>query len=119
MNFFGYKNEFSQVILNLISNAKDALIDKRKKNREFKALIDISTKVDGNSFYIFVDDSAGGVDEAIIDRVFEPYFTTKFQDQGTGIGLYMSKMIIDSMRGEISVQNRDVGARFTLKLPKE
>ncbi|MFA7084058.1 MAG: ATP-binding protein, partial [Arcobacteraceae bacterium] len=95
----GYKNEYSQVILNLLSNAKDILIERQIKNPK----IDIEIK-DGNHYALVkIKDNAGGVDSAIIDKIFEPYFTTRHQTQGTGIGLYMSKNIIErNMHGYIN-----------------
>ena len=112
----GYKNEYSQVILNLLSNAKDILIERQIKNPK----IDIEIK-DGNHYALVkIKDNAGGVDSAIIDKIFEPYFTTRHQTQGTGIGLYMSKNIIErNMHGYINVTNVEDGALFTVKVDKE
>lgn len=112
----GYKNEYSQVILNLLSNAKDILIERQIKNPK----IDIEIK-DGNHYALVkIKDNAGGVDSAIIDKIFEPYFTTRHQTQGTGIGLYMSKNIIErNMHGYINVANIEDGALFTVKVDKE
>ncbi len=107
--FNGLKSEFQQVILNLITNAKDELIKKDIKNPIIK--ISVSQKM------IKVLDNAGGIPDEIINRIFEPYFTTKEQGQGTGMGLYMSKMIIETnMDGEFSAQNTDEGAEFVIKL---
>lgn len=119
----GNVNEFKQVIMNILNNAKDVLLE---KNIEKKKLIFIDIYFDDK--YIFIDllDNAGGIESKIIDKVFEPYFTTKHQSMGTGIGLFMSEEIITKhMNGEILVSNEyftydDIdykGARFTLKLP--
>ena len=111
----GYPNEFSQVILNILSNAKDAL---REKKQEHKIVM-ISTFLKENHAFVTIEDNAGGIPEKIINKIFDPYFTTKDEGQGTGIGLYMSKTIIENnMNGEISVQNNKEGARFTIKLKK-
>lgn len=106
-NVNGYKSEFQQVILNIVNNAKDALVSKNIKD----AKIEISL-VDNK---IYIKDNAGGVPDNVIDRIFEPYFTTKEQGKGTGMGLYMSSMIIrDNMNGTLEVKNIDDGAIFTI-----
>ena len=98
-----YENELIQVILNLLNNSRDELI---KKDSDFEKLVFIIVSKNGENISIIVKDNAGGIPEGIINRVFEPYFTTKNQSHGTGIGLYMSKEIINkSMKGEISVNN--------------
>ena len=108
-SFLGYKTEFQHAIINIISNAKDALIKREIESAE------IDIKIIENK--ILIHDNAKGIDESIIDRVFEPYFTTKAQGEGTGIGLYMSKMIIeDNMKGKISVKNENGGALFSIEL---
>ncbi len=110
----GYKNELEQVFLNLISNAKDALLEKKRD----KMSITITTKENGDNVEITFEDSAGGIPEDIIERVFEPYFTTKEQGKGTGIGLYMSREIIERhLHGKISVSNSEHGALFLIELP--
>jgi len=110
----GYKNEFSQVILNLISNAKDALNQKKILNKNIK----INIKKDKKIAIIEIVDNGGGIDNKILDKIFEPYFTTKHSSQGTGLGLYMAKMIIEqSMGGELEAENLKDGAKFTIKLP--
>jgi signal transduction histidine kinase len=104
----GYKNEFKQVILNIISNAKDAILE--KKIKEGKIVITLEKN------QISIEDNAGGVPKEIIDRIFEPYFTTKEQGKGTGMGLYMSKMIIEeNMKGSLSVSNTNSGAKFVIR----
>jgi PAS domain S-box-containing protein len=113
VNIHGYKNEFSQVILNLINNAKDILCEEGKSQGE----ITISSSVHANTVNIYISDNGGGIKEGIIEHIFEPYFTTKEEGKGTGIGLYMSKMIIeDNMGGVLSVANNDKGAVFTISM---
>ena len=103
----GFKGEFQQVILNILSNAKDAIIERKKD--EGHILIEI------HPTYMLIEDNAGGIEESILERIFEPYFTTKEQGEGTGIGLYMSKMIIEkNMGGRLSVENGQKGAKFTI-----
>jgi PAS domain S-box-containing protein len=112
----GYPSEFQQVILNLISNAKDALIENKSKN----ATIKIKLFSDGSKGYIQVSDNAGGIDKKILDKVFDPYFTTKEKDGGTGLGLYMAKMIIEkNMHGELSISSSEEGSEVLIMLHKE
>lgn len=109
----GYPNELQQVILVLINNAKEALIN--RKTAEPKVLITVNRSEE--YFRVTVCDNAGGVEEEFMDKIFDPYFTTKHQSQGTGLGLYISKMIIqDSMHGTLEVQNSEEGACFTILL---
>ena len=101
-----YKNELIQVLLNIFNNSKDAVIERNIKN----PLLMITTVQSENEVTISIQDNAGGVSIDVLDRIFEPYFTTKFKSQGTGIGLYMSKMIIEkSMRGSLYSENREDG----------
>ncbi len=99
---FGYENELLQVLINLIKNSKDELC---KLGRREKKYLMIDTYNKNEKTVIKIKDNAGGIDPNIIDRIFEPYFTTKNENQGTGIGLYMSKQIIVGMKGKISVSN--------------
>jgi len=109
----GYKNEYSQVILNILSNAKDIFIE-RKIN---KPSIKIEIKTGENYAIVKIEDNAGGIKDEILDKIFEPYFTTRHKTQGTGIGLYMSKNIIErNMDGFINVKNKNEGACFTIKV---
>jgi signal transduction histidine kinase len=109
---FGYPNEFSQVILNIISNAKDVLIERDVKTPK----IEIKVHQDDKDIICFIEDNAGGIKQDYIDKIFEPYFTTK-ESNGTGIGLYIAKEIIDKhMNGELSVKNSEYGASFIIKL---
>jgi len=109
----GYPNEFSQVLLNVLTNAKDALIENHVKN----PMVWIRSFEKNGKIVLEIEDNAGGIDEAIIEKVFEPYFTTKDKTVGTGIGLYMSKMIIENnMGGSIRVYNGKNGAIFRIEL---
>lgn len=111
----GYQSEFQQVILNLISNARDAIINEKEK-KDFKGKIDIEIDIKGNYGVIDIRDNGEGIDENIIDRIFEPYFSTKPQGEGTGIGLYMSKIIIEkNMQGTLRLENREVGVSFIIE----
>ena len=111
-SILGYRSEFSQVILNIINNAIDVLKERDIKNRK------IWIRIRGKK--IEIEDNAGGVPEEIKDKIFEPYFTTKFQSQGTGIGLYMSKVIINQhFNGELFAYNSDKGAIFVIDLNKK
>ncbi|NOR58471.1 MAG: PAS domain S-box protein [Sulfurimonas sp.] len=108
----GFRSELQQVILNIINNAKDALLSKNIQNGK----IDIKL----NDRTVEIQDNGGGIPQDIINRIFEPYFTTKDQGKGTGIGLYMSKMIIeDNIGGTIKVQNCDNGAKFIIGFNNE
>ncbi|HJE02457.1 Sensor protein FixL [Aliarcobacter thereius] len=114
-NILAYKNEFSQVILNLINNAKDILIERDIKNPKIR----IEIKNGKKYAIVKIKDNAGGIDKNNIDKIFDPYFTTRYQTQGTGIGLYMAKNIIErNMNGFINVKNSDIGAVFTVKIAK-
>jgi len=108
----GYKTEFSQVILNILNNAIDALNEREIKDKK------IWIRIKDN--YIEIEDNAGGIKDDIKDKIFEPYFTTKFQSQGTGIGLYMSKIIITKhFNSKLEVENSKFGAVFKIILNKK
>ena len=80
--------------------------------------IDIGVEKVGDRVVTLIRDNAGGIPEEIIDRVFDPYFTTKEEGKGIGIGLYMAKMIVErNMGGRLTVRNTDEGAEFTIELP--
>lgn len=109
----GYSSEFSHAILNIISNAKDILVQRNIKNPK----IILSIKVGKKYTIIKIEDNAGGIKLEDINIIFEPYFTTKHAKQGTGIGLYMTKMIIENnMQGFVKVENTKDGALFTIKI---
>ncbi|MEA3331932.1 MAG: HAMP domain-containing sensor histidine kinase [Campylobacterota bacterium] len=110
-SFSSYPNELKQVILNLIKNAEDILLEKEIKNPYIK----ISTCQEGGNHILKVRDNGGGVPEEIIDKVFDPYFSTKKGKNGTGLGLYMSKIIVEEhCGGSLSVVNSADGALFTI-----
>ena len=118
-----YETELIQVFINIISNSKDAFIEKKIEDR----VIFISIKNFPNRILIEIKDNAGGVEEDILDKVFEPYFTTKHQYNGTGIGLYMSNQIIKThLNGDIFMKNcsfkykniEQKGVITTIVLPK-
>lgn len=111
----GYKNEFMQVLLNLISNARDAIEEHTPQN----GVIEIEVKKKSDEAIVRVRDNGGGIAPAVMERIFEPYFSTKDDDKGTGIGLYMSKDILERMGGKIEVKNVDGGAEFTIRLKAE
>ena len=110
----GHESEFQQVILNIVNNSKDALIENNGKSLK---TISIDIKEENKIGFIKIRDNAGGIPSEVISRIFEPYFTTKEQGKGTGLGLYMSKMIIeDNMEGKIHVENKKDGALFVIEL---
>jgi PAS domain S-box-containing protein len=122
MKILGYKNELIQVFLNILNNAKDALREKKDTPKVIK----IDVKQSHNKIIFSIIDNAGGVDENNLEKIFEPYFTTKHKAQGTGIGLYMSEQIITKhFKGEIDVQNLNFvykdkdyfGANFKIIIP--
>ena len=110
----GFPNEYSQVLLNLLSNARDAI----KESGVAAGCITIRLYEQGDFGYVAFRDNGGGIASDVLDKIFEPYFSTK--QMGTGIGLYMSKMIIErSMNGTIEVHNVEGGAEFVVVTPRE
>jgi len=110
-SFNTYPNEIKQVILNIIKNAEDILLEKRIENPK------ITIKTEKN--ILTICDNGGGIPNDILEKIFDPYFSTKTKKDGTGLGLYMSKTIIEKhCDGILSVYNDDKGAVFEIKLPK-
>jgi len=121
IEMFSYENELIQALINIINNARDELI---KKDKNVEKVIFISSIVSAKKVSIIIRDNAGGISADIIERIFEPYFTTKHKAQGTGIGLYMTEeIIVKHLDGKISVKNHDfiynnkkyTGAEFTIE----
>ncbi len=110
-----YKNEVSQVILNIIKNAQDAFLERNIDD----GVIEISTYIEKSYLCLSVKDNAGGIKKEIADKIFDLYFSTKASKNGTGIGLYMSKIIIeDHCKGSLVVESLKGGSNFIIKLPK-
>jgi PAS domain S-box-containing protein len=110
---YGIENEFKHVILNILNNAKDIFCERDCHNR----IIDITLESCNNKGIIKIQDNAGGVPDNIIEHIFENHISGKKEGSGTGIGLYMSKQIIDKIGANISVENRKDGACFTITIP--
>lgn len=112
---YSYKKELAHVLINLISNSRDAF--ETNKVKEKQILVELSE--DDFTYFVKVIDNAGGIPEDIIDQIFNPYFTTKEQGKGTGIGLHMSKRIVNEVfKGKIEVKNSNNGAEFKITIPK-
>ena len=109
---YGFQNEFIQVILNIFMNAKDAFVNHNIENRK------LSIKIDEDELFYMTEiiDTGGGIESSLLDKIFEPYFTTR--QNGTGLGLYMTKVILENMHGNIKAENTGSGARFLLFIPK-
>ena len=111
----GYPNEYSQVLLNILINARDAFL----AGKAASPSIVIRVFCENGSTVVTVTDNAGGIPPEIIDKIFEPYFTTKGPEQGTGLGLFMSKTIIEkNMNGVLSARNTGVGAEFRIEMKR-
>ncbi len=110
-SFLTHENELVQVVLSILKNAEDALMERNVPDPC------VCVEIDGVTMRIH--DNAGGIDKAIIEKIFDPYFSTKSQKNGTGLGLYMSKTIVEEhCCGHLEVQNRENGAEFAITLPK-
>ncbi|MBF0565715.1 MAG: PAS domain-containing protein [Nitrospirae bacterium] len=126
----GYPNEFKHVILNMINNSKDAILSRRGKESSGVESSGVDSSGTGSygkirinllkrdgRIVITLSDDGGGIPAEVIDKIFEPYFTTKSEEKGTGIGLYMSKTIIENnMGGVLTVRNAGDGAEFTIEI---
>ncbi|MFX4229952.1 ATP-binding protein [Aliarcobacter butzleri] len=110
-----YLGELQQVILIIINNSIDAFIH---MNIHFPKIL-INAYTDNENLFIHIEDNALGINSDLLDKIFEPYFTTKHKAQGTGLGLYIAKMVVEnSLLGFLSVENKQNGACFTIKIPK-
>ena len=113
---FLFKNELVQILLNILNNAKDAFLEKDIKNPK----ITISFSENENYQNIFVEDNAGGIDEKVILNIFDPYFSTKSKKNGSGLGLYICKTILEKNNlGTITVKNKNNGVIFTIRINKK
>jgi len=115
----GIVNEFKQVILNVLNNSKDAIVnDRASRKKNHRDYVSIKYDCDSSYIYIMIEDTGGGIDEKIIPKIFDHYYTTKKSDGGTGLGLYMCKKILEeNMDGMIEVYNGAKGAVFKITLP--
>lgn len=112
----GSKEEFIHALLTILSNAKECFSHRHIPNPR----IDISIEDAAHEVIITINDNAGGIPAEFVNKIFDLYFTTKIHGHGTGLGLYIAKMLIEkSMRGTITAENSDTGARFLIYLPKE
>lgn len=113
VGIFGYCNEYEQVLLNILSNAKDVLVERNVA----EPCIGISISSAEDRSVVTITDNGGGISTDVMPKIFDPYFTTKDKMQGTGIGLYMSKMIIEqNMGGSLSAQNVEGGVAFRIEV---
>ncbi len=110
---YGYPNEFSQVVLNILTNAREAFDQKNKSNRKIVIKLGETDEFASAKFI----DNAGGIEPELLNKVFNPYFTTRLN--GTGLGLYMTKMMLENMNGHVSVENTGDGACVSLFVPKD
>ncbi|ACH39134.1 sensor histidine kinase, PAS, PAS, PAS, PAS, PAS, PAS and PAS domain-containing [Citrifermentans bemidjiense Bem] len=109
----GIPNEYSQVLLNILMNAKDALLERKVEHPK----VEVRLFREGGKSVVTITDNAGGIPTEIMDKIFDPYFTTKGPDKGTGIGLFMSKTIIEkNMKGSLTVTNQPEGAQFRIEV---
>lgn len=116
--FYGVENEFKQVMLILLNNAIDAIKLYQKEQKIDQGMISILFRCKNNQGIVEVFDNGGGISDTIIDNIFNPYFTTKHDAYGTGIGLYIAKNIIESrMKGSIRAKTLNHGSCFTIKVP--
>lgn len=111
-----YETQLTQVLINILKNAQDAILQKKLEN----GTIWLNAYEDNALFVIEIEDNAGGIPESIMTKVFDPYFSTKAERNGTGLGLYMSKTIVEEhCHGSLSVENTPQGAKFIIKIRGE
>jgi PAS domain S-box-containing protein len=113
----GHVDQLEQVLINLMVNARDALLSKHEKDHEFQPWIALSVEQDMQTLWLIVEDNGGGIDPRLLERIFEPFFTTKPVGVGTGLGLSVSYGIVEQMGGRLSVSNSSEGACFRIALP--
>jgi len=113
----GYVDQLEQVLINLMVNARDALLSKREHHHDLQPWISVQIEHDSRHVRIWVEDNGGGIDPRLLERIFEPFFTTKPIGVGTGLGLSVSYGIVENMGGRLSVANSEHGAKFCVELP--
>ncbi len=112
----GFEREFSQVLQGIIQNAKEAILSRKPPD----PFIEIVCRRKGNSALITVNDNGGGIPPEVMEKIFDPYFTTKFKSQGVGMGLYIAEMIIEKhMGGRLFARNSAIGAELAIEIPLE
>lgn len=109
----GHEDQLEQVLINLLVNARDALLERRVA----KPRISVSQRVEDGQLCLLVEDNGGGIDPRLLERIFEPFFTTKAAGAGTGLGLSVSHSIVEAMGGRLEAHNRNEGACFQVWLP--
>jgi len=113
LKIYGLMNEYIQVIVSILSNIHDIQKEKSLQNLQ----INITLTEENTQSVLSIMDNAGGIDEKILSKIFDPYFTTKHQSMGTGLGLHIARMIIeDNMKGSLTAQNYKNGAKFIIKV---
>ncbi|OXY80877.1 PAS domain-containing sensor histidine kinase [Oceanimonas doudoroffii] len=113
----GHQDQLEQVLINLIINAKDALLEAYANSHELKPQIKLDLSHHDNTLLITVEDNGGGIPDYYLEKIFESFFTTKPHGKGNGLGLAISRRIIKRMNGELTAENTANGARFTIYLP--
>ncbi|WP_236845669.1 PAS domain-containing sensor histidine kinase [Campylobacter devanensis] len=115
----GRQNEMAQIFINLFSNSKDAFFQHNIKDKRVnvRAYIQNDTNKQIRYAIITISDNAGGIEDSVSDKLFDPYFTTKHPNVGTGLGLYIVRRIVSKLQGQISVSNLENGACFEIKIP--
>jgi len=112
---YGYTNEFSQVLISLFKNSVEAIINRSVQG----GFVEVKAQQNEKAIHIIVQDNGGGIDQKYLDKVFQPDFTTKHHSNGSGTGLFISKMIIEkSMQGSLELKNNLDGLCVTITLPK-
>ena len=115
VRIYNYKNEYFQVLLIILNNA----LDNFKVTNINKKIIKIDSSDKNDYTELYINDNSGGIEKKNLENIFEPYFTTKFKKEGTGLGLYMAKILIEeSMNGSLSVQSEHGHTTFTIRLKK-
>jgi signal transduction histidine kinase len=110
---YGFQNEYSQVLLNILFNARDVLCERCNGS----ALVTVSSFTEGGKAVVTITDNGGGIKQDIMERIYEPYFTTKDQGKGTGVGFFMAKTIIEkNMGGSLTARNVEGGAEFRIEI---